>query len=147
MVEADYDAVRAAVPDAPSTMWALACLLPQAHGRTMEESKRVLKDSWDDVGDGWAVYANGSGEEWIRLVDPYSEHYPSPAAVEVPAGAHLILVEDEALFIAKPDGNESFTDPGDHDEVKIWERATISALYDRLDELEANLPDRDEVVP
>lgn len=121
----------------------LASQLPKLHGESRAEMEQVLTKTWNDDGDKWTVQLNGSGKDWYPVVSPFAEDMPDPCKVEVYAGAHLVKVDGEALAIIHPGHVEYFTPQS---QTKIWGRAILGALRDRLVELGLDLPPVDDLV-
>lgn len=136
------------LPDGAPALYGLIALLPQAHGVPESELRSIRTDTWDDEGSTWTVKLNGTGQTHYPTVSPIGGGWPDPSAVEMFAGTFLVLVDDEALLLAHPTHLEWFTTPGEPHESKVWERAAIHAVRDRLDEvgLDEDLPPAEEFV-
>jgi hypothetical protein len=121
--------------------WALASHLKDAYQLPESEWGQVLKFQWSDEGSTWTVRCNGSGSLKMWAGAPISDQFPDPAAIEVPAGCHLITVDNEAVLLAKPDGNEFYCD---RDATRVWEEAAIRAMHAHCLEQGDDLPDVEE---
>jgi hypothetical protein len=117
--------------------WALASHLKDAYQIPESEWEQVLKFEWTDEDETWTVRCNGSGTTKTWTGSPLSNQFPSPAAIPVPAGCHLVTVDGEAVLLAKPDGHEFFCDRG---ATRVWEEAAIRAMHARCLEQGSDLP-------
>lgn len=123
--------------------WMLACLFQGAYDIPREEWRAVKTDTWTDGDEEWKLSLNGSGQTWYPTVATVGDQWPDPSMVEVPAGAHFVRVDGDALAVLHPTHPEYFVDP---EITEPWSTAILYALRDRLDDLGMDIPRVDELV-
>lgn len=128
------------IRNSPPT-WALASRLKDAYEIPRSEWEQVLRFEWDEESELISVQCNGSGAAWVRTGPTYGGDFPSPAAIAVPAGCHVVSVDREAVLKTKPDGQEFFCAK---DRTKHWEEYLIRVLHARLREKGDDLPPVDK---
>lgn len=117
--------------------WVLATQVPHAHDVPMAKLRSVWVDEWDDEDETWGIALNGTGTDRRWYGPLYTLPTDQFVAIEHPAGTGVVGIDDQAIAVVKPDGCELFCD---RDATKIWERAVIYALRDRLVDLGMDLP-------
>lgn len=135
--------LEAQIGGKPHPAWMLACLFQGAYDIPREEWQAVKTDTWMDEDEEWQLSLNGSGQSWTPVVSTVGDKWPKPCMVEVPAGAHFVRVDEEALAVLHPTHPEFFVDL---DVTEPWESAIYHALRDRLDDLGMDVPHVSELV-
>lgn len=130
-------------PGFGATAFLVACELPAAAGASVDDMAGIYTDEWESDGERWGISLNGSGADRLWYGPLYNMPTDREFAVRHPAGTSVVGLEDQALAVLKPDGNEYFCEP---DSVPIWQKAICWEMHDRVTGLGKDLPPVRELI-